>query len=690
MSEFSPAAFANSKRLRNFSFFLASTLLATSPVNAAGLLVADGGMGGRLEQKEQIVDVTINNGIAVTTVEQTFTNTESRVVEALYTFPVPKGASVSNFSMWINGKEMIGEVVEKEQARRIYDSYKRRNIDPGLLEQVDYKTFEMRIFPIAAGADQRVRFTYYQQLDFDHDRASYVYPLATVSRRNVQQRIEGRHSLTMKVLSEIPIIEVDSPSHGDAFVVTSHSPEFVEASFEVDGGDLSRDFVLSYQTSRPSTGVDVVTSQPQGEDGYFMMTVTAGDELEVTDEAMDYLFVLDISGSMANDGKLGVSRETIGHFIEALSPEDRFEVLTFNTSLSRLFGNLTLASDDSLGDARKFLGSQRARGGTQLMPAMNLAYQYGEPDRPLNVVVLSDGMTEQQELQQLLELIQQRPSNAKVFAIGVGNEVNRPLLSQMADDAGGLSAFLSQDDDFERQAKAFRRKLTRPAATDVELSVAGVHAYDIVPKQLPNLYHGMPIRVYGRYRGDGPFKVNVEAAVQGSPVSITENVAPAARQNPEVERMWAYTRIQELLRAADRSGSRASVREQIVRLGEDYSIATEYTSFLVLENNAEYKRWKIKRRNRSRTDRDRASQQVLRKELDQLRAESFSKLGPQQGDEGASSNDSTKPKYEKLTVSSNVTHNTPEPSSGLMLILTLGPLFHFVRRQRRSGRNGKP
>ena len=154
-----------------------------APAGAAGLLIADGGFGGVLEIKEQNVHVTINNGIAVTEIDQVFVNTEDRIVEALYTFPVPKGASVSNFSMWIGGKEMIGEVVEKERAREIYESYKQTRRDPGLLEQVDYKRFEMRIFPIPAGAEQRVKLTYYQELDTDHDWATYVYPLATVSRR---------------------------------------------------------------------------------------------------------------------------------------------------------------------------------------------------------------------------------------------------------------------------------------------------------------------------------------------------------------------------------------------------------------------------------------------------------------------------------------------------------------------------
>ncbi|MGC3971684.1 MAG: VIT domain-containing protein [Pirellulales bacterium] len=127
---------------------LVAACLATAAADAraAGMLVADGGFGGVLEIKEHAARVTINNGIAVTEVDQTFVNTEKRIVEALYIFPVPKGASVSNFTMMINGREMIGEVVEKERARKIYDSYKQQRRDPGLLEQVDYKTFELAFF----------------------------------------------------------------------------------------------------------------------------------------------------------------------------------------------------------------------------------------------------------------------------------------------------------------------------------------------------------------------------------------------------------------------------------------------------------------------------------------------------------------------------------------------------------------
>jgi Ca-activated chloride channel family protein len=640
----------------------ASTALSgglASHADAAGLLIADGGFGGVLEIKDHDVTVVVNNGIAVTEIEQTFVNTERRQVEALYTFPVPKAASVASFSMWIGGKEMIGEVVEKERARQIYESYKQTRRDPGLLEQVDHSTFEMRIFPIAAGAEQRVKLTYYQELDVDHDWATYVYPLATVTRADIDQRTHGRFSLSLEVKSAVPIVAMESPSHADDFVFAQHASEYWQASLETDGSDLSRDVVLAYELSRPRTGIDVITSRERGDDGYVALTVSVGEELAQLDLGMDYVFVLDVSGSMARDGKLQLSTNGIDAFVEALGPDDRFEVISFNVQAETLFDRLLAAEGDAIERASAFLAARQARGGTDLLPALETAYRYADPDRPLNVVIFSDGMTEQSDRQSLLQVAAQAPGSCRVFCVGVGNEVDRPLLRQLARDAGGLAAFLSRGDDFSRQAKAFRRKLTRPAATDVQIEFAGGGVYDVEPKTLPSLYHGTPIRMYARYRDAGDVRVTVRADVLGRPGGQTIGVAlPAVdASNPEIERMWAWHAVQRLLGERDRDGESAAALEQIIALGEDYSIATEYTSFIVLENDAEYKRWKIDRRNSTRIARDRDTRARRRAELERLRAQARAGLGPAEPALASFSDRPTRPARRESSLS-------PSPSTG--------------------------
>jgi Ca-activated chloride channel family protein len=605
-------------------------VLSVQTGHAAGLLVADGGFGGVLAIEEHSVKVTVNGGIATTEVTQVFHNTENRLVEALYTFPVPRGATVANFSMWIDGKEMVGEVVEKKRAREIYETYKQQKRDPGLLEQTDHKTFELRVFPIAPNARPKIQIIYYQELDVDGDWATYVYPLATMASQRANRTVTGKFALSFDAKSEVPIVEVESPSHADDFVVAKHSAHYAQASLETSGADLGRDVVLAYRVARPRTGIDVVTTRPKGEDGYFYLTLTAGNDLAPHNAGMDYAFVLDVSGSMADDGKLRASRESVEAFVKGLGKDDRFDLITFNVVTASLFGQLRPATPENVSQGAAFLDSQRARGGTVLGPAITAAYRYRDPDRALNVVILSDGLTDQRDRAELLSLMQARPSNARVFCIGVGNDVDRPLLEQLAEDAGGLSAFISRADNFSRAAQAFRRKLLRPAATNVEIQFDGVEVYDLEPQKLPNLYYGMPVRVYGRYRNAATAKVKVRADLNGSEFRDSSSVVfPATGvETPEIERMWAFHRIQRLLKDADRTGSRDSVIGNIVQLGEAYSIVSEYTSFLVLENDAEYRRWKLERRNVLRIERDRTRQRTLDAQLASIRKGVPDELGP--------------------------------------------------------------
>lgn len=631
------ASYAPSKGLLRKCVLLALASLcfccfASRSARAAGLLVADGGFGGVLTIESHEVEVRVDNGVAVTRVEQVFRNTENRVVEALYTFPVPKSASVAGFSMWIGGREMVGEVVEKEKARQIYESYKERRQDPGLLEQKDYKTFELRIFPIAAGAEQRVQITYYQELDFDAEWATYVYPLATVATPGLNSRTEGRFALAFSARSEVPITELASPSHDTDFAVAKRGAHGVEASLETSGGDLGRDVVIAYKAERARTGLDLISSKPDGEDGFFQLTLTAGDELAATGAATDYLFLLDISGSMRDDGKLLQSRGSLGAFIEGLGGGDRFEVLAFNIDPRPLWGQLEPASAANKSRALDFLEAQQPGGGTQLKPALEMAWRYHDPQRPLVLVLLSDGMTEQKERAELLRLLAERPQGVRFFAVGVGNELNRPLLEQLAHEAGGLAAFVSSGDDFKRQAQAFRRKLLRPAAARPTLVFEGGGTYDLEPQILPDLYHGSPIRLYGRYREAGPATVVLAATVDGRAIErrIPIDLPATADDHPEVERMWASKKVDRLLKEAGGRGNRdAATVAEIVRLGEAYSIVTEHTSFLVLENDSEYQRWRIERKNALRLDRDRAAQARRGGELDKLREKARAELGPQ-------------------------------------------------------------
>jgi Ca-activated chloride channel family protein len=434
-------------------------------------------------------------------------------------------------------------------------------------------------------------------------------------------------SLTLDVKSALPIAEMKSPSHPRDAHMARYSPTYCQAILGANSAALDRDVVLAYRLDKPPTGAKLLASTPVDGDGYFCLMMTAGEELKPASVGMDYVFLLDVSGSMRDDDKLGQSRGALGAFIDMLSPDDQFNCVAFNNAPAAAFRELVPADDGHKKSAQDFLLSRRARGGTDMNAALAAAYRYAQPGRTLNVVVISDGLTEQSQMPALARLVSRRPENSRILCVGVGNDVDRSLLQRMADSSGGLAAFVSTSDDFQRQAASLRRKLQRPALTDVTVDVAGVKTHDLEPPGGRNMFNGVPLRVYGRYAAGGPGNVTLHAMLDGKPYSRTFAVdfPDQADANPEIERMWAWRRIDRLLNQP--GGTSMSAIDQIVQLGEKYSIATEYTSFIVLENDGEYARWKIAQRNAMRITQDRDAQKQLETELRTLRQKTPGGLG---------------------------------------------------------------
>ena len=204
----------------------------------------------------------------------------------------------------------------------------------------------------------------------------------------------------------------------------------------------------------------------------------------------------------------------------------------------------------------------------------------------------------------------------------------------------------------------------------------------MAPAILPNLYHGAPVRALGRYRNGDHFNVNLKADVRGKELAHKVRLSTGAGNNPEIERMWALGRVRQLLKKTDRASSRSNVVDQIVELGESYSIVTEYTSFIVLENDEEFHRWKIDRRNTFRIERDRERIAVLRDKFDHLRAKSLARIGPRrEADHEENSGEEfrkTRTQHNGAAKQSSVT--TPEPST--LLLLTWGARWLLLHRWR--------
>ncbi|MGL5094674.1 MAG: VIT domain-containing protein, partial [Planctomycetia bacterium] len=153
-------------RDRRFHFFATAVVAAalffgaTPSADAHGVLVPADPKAPPLRLENQRVDVVVRDQAAETKLNQEFVNDTDQVQEAVYLFPLPKGAAVRSFAMWVDGKRLDAELLAADKARAAYEDVVRRLKDPGLLEFLGNDVWRVRVYPIPPRGRQKMEISY--------------------------------------------------------------------------------------------------------------------------------------------------------------------------------------------------------------------------------------------------------------------------------------------------------------------------------------------------------------------------------------------------------------------------------------------------------------------------------------------------------------------------------------------------
>ena len=532
----------------------------------------------------QRVLVAVDEGVASFQVEQVFRNNTDSQLEATFYFPLPEEASLSEFAMWINGKKTKGEILERNQAVAIYEDIVRQMIDPGVLEYVGRDLIKARIFPFPPRGTQKVQVCFESLVHVEGQLAQVNYPLRAPSG------LAGTTSdltVAAEISSPIPIRSVYSPTHQ---VDVTHSGDVTLAGFEEHGARFDRDFELYYTLTEEPVGVSVVTYRVAGDDGYFLLMAAPGADRDVAPIPKDITFVVDTSGSMAGE-KIQGARDALRFCLQSLNGDDRFNVVRFSTGVEPFSQQLVPASGDNVGRALTFVERFEALGGTNISEALDTALTHTPSgDRPYYVVFLTDGLPTVgvTDADHILSRVRERSGDGQTrfFTFGVGFDVNTALLDTLAAENRGTAEYMDPGEDIEVKISSFYRKVSRPMLADVALDLGGAQAYDVYPKQLPDLFSGTQLIVMGRYKGRSQQNVRLSGVAGGKARSFNAAVAfEAERTDHEfIPRMWANRKVGFLLDEIRRNGEQQDLVDEVIRLSKRFGIMTPYTSFLVVED----------------------------------------------------------------------------------------------------------
>jgi Ca-activated chloride channel family protein len=566
---------------------LMGLLSVASPVLADGFIIID--PPPPLPDPEPVwltirthqVDVTIADQVATTRVDQVFVNEHEWEVEGTYIFPLPTGAAVSRFVMWVDGEPVEAEVLPADEARAIYEDIVRSRRDPALLEYVGRDVVRARIFPIPPGGERRIELEYTQVLPVENGLVRYVYPLDT---ERFSARPLGTCAIRVSVESADPIRALYSPTHQDRVFIERDGQYRAVVGYEETDVLPTTNFELIYTVSPEDVDLNLLTYSEGIEDGHFLLLVAPSVEAGRT-IPRDVLLVLDTSGSMDGE-KIEQAREALIYVLEHLNAEDRFNVIAFSSGLQSYAGELRPASEAD--EAADWVRRLEAIGGTDINRALLEALQQVDPERPAVLIFLTDGLPTEgvTEVPQILANVEASAgSSVRLFPFGVGYDVNTTLLDTLADRHRGTTGYVQPGEHIDEQVSSFYTKVSTPVLSDIELDFDRIVVEDVYPRPLPDLFAGTQLILTGRYRGDGPARITLTGRVEGSTREyVYEGTFRSEGGDPFIPRLWAARKIGYLLTQIRLYGEEEEWVDAVIELSTRYGIITPYTSFLIEED----------------------------------------------------------------------------------------------------------
>ena len=535
-------------------------------------------------------------------ITETFVNRGSRVGEADFMFPLPKGAAFQDLKLSINGEMVSGETMSADRARQIYEEIVRRQRDPALLEWMGYGLLRARIFPIAPGEQKKVvvRFQTVAPREGDALRIDYFRGMRTNQFAGDRQ-LEGRTSFVLTY--------PDDAMYGTAYSPTHSIFEQGYASQRYDDADNGSDrvFASNYRRSMrrfevrdargevtllipirrsTSAAISLLANAPGNDDGFALITLSP-PAVRPRPVPRDVTFVIDVSGSMSGQ-KMEQARAAGKQLLHTLSSMDRFRLIDFSSDVRTFRDDFSTATRENVRAAERYLDDLDAQGSTNISGALDEALSARVESGRLPIILfLTDGQPTvgERNADAIARNVARHRGSRRLFTFGVGADLNVSLIEQLALEGRGTASFVRPEESVERAVGIVASRLTSPLVTDVRVRADGVRLRKMHPSGPIDIFAGEDLVLLTRYDGSGNAVLRFDGQTTSGPVTWTSRVyfPERSRENSFVARLWATQRVGYLSAEKRKNGGSREIDDEIRDLGERFGIPTEFSSYLVVE-----------------------------------------------------------------------------------------------------------
>ncbi|WP_333572846.1 marine proteobacterial sortase target protein [Sphingomonas sp.] len=548
------------------------------------------------------MDVTVSGPIMRVRMTQAFRNTSKGWMEATYLYPLPEDGAVDTLKMVVGQRVIIGHIKRRAEARDIYERAKAEGKRSGLVEADRPNLFRTSVANVGPGETVLISIEYQAPVRQLGGEFAMRLPLVVGPRYVPPHSLTSGAAMADAARVTAPLVAPAVKAALNPVSITIHlAPGFMPANIispyhriqVVDAGPAERTITLAageepanrdFELRWRSASADPVVSlfrQALGNQQYVMATVTPQARVEPGKVApREMIFVIDNSGSMGG-GSMDAAKQSLLYALGTLRPEDSFNVIRFDDSMTQLFDQPTPATAEQVAIARKFTLGLAAAGGTEMLPALKAALVDAHPANKgvRQIVFLTDGDLSNEK--EMMAEIAAHGGRSRVFMVGIGSAPNNYLMHRMAEAGRGTYTNIGEGSEVLAKMTALLDRLKAPAMHDVSVRVEGA-PLDLTPHDLPDLYAGEPLVLLGK--GEDPKGVLVVTGMIGDTRWSQRIDLGNAIASPAVARLWASRSIADV-EAQRWSGQLEddAANEKVAQLGLAYDLVTTQTSLVAVD-----------------------------------------------------------------------------------------------------------